>query len=129
MSKGRFLDHEVLNGLADADALWGPLLFLRPKRHQVLSSGRLLAVCTLFSVFYAMCGNVLVALVVRGGARPVLPVYVLPLLLTAFTFFFGQLTVARAWNPRARRMARRIDWTAAAGRSPADPSGPEPNGE
>lgn len=128
MSKRPFLDHELLNQLADTGALWGPLLFLRPKRHQVLSSGRLLTVCTLFSGFYGMCGNVLIALARHGASRPLLPVHVLPLLLTAFAFLCGQLTVARAWNTRARRMARQIDWTVAAGRSPGDPSGHELDG-
>jgi hypothetical protein len=128
MSKRRFLDHELLNQLTDASALWGPLLFLRPKQHQVLSAGRLLTVCSLFSGFYGMCGNVLISLARYGANRPLLPVYLLPLLLTAFTFLCGQFTVARAWNTRARRMARKIDWTVAAGRSPADPSGPELDG-
>jgi hypothetical protein len=128
MSKRRFLDHELLNQLTDASALWGPLLFLRPKQHQVLSSGRLMTVCALYSGFYGMCGNVLISLVRYGDSRPLLPVYVLPLLLTAFTFLCGQLTVAQAWNVRARRMARRIDWTVAAGRSRAEPSRPELDG-
>jgi hypothetical protein len=127
MSKRRFTD-ETLNALADAGALWGPLLFLRPKHHQVLTSGRLLTICGLFSGFYGMCGNVLIALLRYPASRPVTPVYVLPLLLTAFTFLCGRLTVARSWNTRARRLARRIDWTVATGGHPGDPSGPEPNG-
>ena len=127
MSKRR-LEDQTLNALADEGVLWGPLLFLRPKQHQVLTSGRLLTICALFSGFYGMCGNVLIAFFRYPASRPVMPVYVLPLLLTAFTFLCGQLTVARSWNARARRLARRIDWTVATGGSPEDPSGPEPNG-
>ena len=126
MSKPR-LDDETLNALADAGVLWGPLVFLRPKRHQMLSSGRLLVICALFSGFYGMCGNVLIAFLRYPANRPLMPVHVLPLVLTAFTFLCGQLTVARSWNTRARRLARRIDWTVASGGSPTDPSGPEPN--
>lgn len=103
---------EVLNQLTDADALWGPLLFLRPARERQFGSVRLFTVCGLFGVFYGMCGNALLALAHLTGGRAGVPVFAAPLFLSVTSFLCGQLFTG-AWNRRAHQLNRRMAWAEA----------------
>ena len=58
---------DKLNQLNDRDEMWGPLLFLRPARHQVITPARALGICGLLGGFYGMLGNVVIALLARVG--------------------------------------------------------------
>ncbi|MFZ5892381.1 MAG: hypothetical protein ACOY0T_15080 [Myxococcota bacterium] len=103
-------DDQVLNELCDADSLWGPLVFLRPAREKLFTTGRLLLVCSLFGIFYGMCANAVLVLTHRMGGRAVPPVYAVPLFLTLTSFICGELTFLRAWNRRAKLLARKREW-------------------
>jgi hypothetical protein len=121
MSSERNRRYEVWNQLCDANPLWGPFAFLRPAREQEFTQARLLAVTTVFGVFYGMCGNVVLAWIHHLTHFRVFPLLALPLALVGASFLCGELTFRPAWNSRARRDARRSTWMAANGREPADP--------
>ena len=96
----------LINGISDRDEQWGPLLFLRPDRHRPLSTLRLAALALLLGALFGMAGSVLLAVIARAFEKPIPPVYVMPLAMTFVYFVVGQFTVARAWNRRARRLAK-----------------------
>lgn len=121
MQNRTFRADEKLNELNDRDDMWGPLLFLRPERRQVMSPGRVLAICGLLGGFYGMLGNVVLGLLARTGAGYKPSVLMMPALLTSMYFLCGQLSLVGAWNRRARLMARRQDWAELTGR-PIPPS-------
>ena len=127
MSSERTRRHEVWNELADADALWGPLTFLRPAHDQEFSHARLLFINIVFGSFYGMCGNILLIWVHHLTHYRVFPLPVLPLALVATSFLCGELTFLPAWNSRARRTVRRSTWLAAKARVAPSP-GNGPNG-
>lgn len=95
-------NHDAWNELCDADALWGPLVFLRPGQLQIFTSTRLLLVTSLFGIFYGMVGNVCLALFRRVHLCGPVNGLVLPLSLTVVAFICGELTFRRAWNSRVR---------------------------
>lgn len=121
MQNRTFRADEKLNELNDRDDMWGPLLFLRPERRKVMSSGRVLAICAILGGFYGMLGNVVLGLLARTGAGYKPSVLMMPALLTSMYFLCGQLSLVGAWNRRARLMARRQDWAELTGR-PVPPS-------
>lgn len=95
---------------ADSDALWGPLLFLRPKTTQYFGPGRVLLGAALVGGFQGMAVNLgmMGAYVLTG--RDILPVYVAPLALTVVVAGVLHLTVRRAWNRRVERLLRTRAW-------------------
>lgn len=107
---------ERLNQLSDRDAFWGPLLSFRPDKERPISLGRSLVLTALVGGFYGMLLNVMLAIIChRNHAMP--PVYGAPLLLT-FTYFVAfQLSLAPAWNRRARLLVRRADYMHSIGRT------------
>jgi hypothetical protein len=116
MDNRTFRADDRLNQLNDRDDMWGPLLFLRPARHLPLSTARSLIIASLLGGFFGMLGNVLLGLMLPPGTqgRPV--VWMMPALLTAMYFVCGQLSLAAAWNRRARLLSRRLDWAELTGR-------------
>jgi hypothetical protein len=122
MDNRTFRADDRLNELNDRDDMWGPLLFLRPDRHQVLTVGRALTISGILGGFFGMLGNVTLGLLqhVGAGYRP--SVWMMPGLLTAMYFVCGQLSLVAAWNRRARLLSRRIDWAELTGRPLPPPS-------
>ncbi|HYQ18490.1 MAG TPA: hypothetical protein VEQ58_22095 [Polyangiaceae bacterium] len=121
MDNRTFRADDKLNQLNDRDDMWGPLLFLRPKRHQLLTPGRGLLIAGALGTFYGMLGNVVLGLLARTGAGYKPSVLMMPLLLTAMYFVCAQLSLFAAWNRRARLLSRRLDWAEITGRPLAPP--------
>lgn len=101
---------DQLNQLNDRDDMWGPLLFLRPARHQPLSLVRVVTLSTLLGGFFGMLGNVMLGLMLSIGATGRPSVFLMPALLTGMYFVCGQLSLVAAWNRRARQLSRRLNW-------------------
>jgi hypothetical protein len=110
MSSERSRRYEAWNEVCDADALWGPLLFLRPAQDRKFTRLRLLVVVSLFGSFYGSCGACMLGLLHKLMHVAVPPAAVLPLALSATAYLCGELTFLRAWNERARLMLRRESW-------------------
>lgn len=116
MDNRTFRADDRLNELNDRDDMWGPLLFLRPERHQPLSAARALILSALLGGFFGMLGNVMLGLLQRVGAGYRPSILMMPGLLTAMYFVCGQLSLVGAWNRRARLLSRRLDWAELTGR-------------
>lgn len=116
MDNRTFRADDRLNQLNDRDEMWGPLLFLRPERHQPISVARALVVATLLGGFFGMLGNVTLGLILPPGGHGRPPVLLMPLLLSAMYFVCGKLSLVAAWNRRARLLTRRLDWAELTGR-------------
>lgn len=91
----------LITDFCDADAKWGPLLFLRPARSQRFTLSRCLALAILPGVGFGLFGNIVLLVIARTLSRPSIPVYAFPLMLTAFYFLLSCLLVAPSWNRRA----------------------------
>lgn len=117
MDKRTFRADDRLNELNDRDDMWGPLVFLRPERRQVLTPIRALVISALLGSFFGMLGNVMLGLMLPAGQQSHRPsVWLMPALLTAMYFVCGQLSLVGAWNRRARLLSRRLDWAELTGR-------------
>lgn len=116
MDNRTFRADDRLNQLNDRDEMWGPLLFLRPERHQPISVTRATVIAMLLGGFFGMLGNVTLGLLLPPGGHGRPPVLLMPLLLTAMYFVCGQLSLVAAWNRRARQLSRRLDWAELTGR-------------
>jgi hypothetical protein len=90
----------------DAETNWGPLLFIRPERHEPIGVGRTLVMSALLGALFGVIGNVVLLLVARSLHRPNASPYMLPAVLTAIYFLIGRLTFVPAWNRRAARLSR-----------------------
>jgi hypothetical protein len=121
MGNHGFRADDRLNQINDRDEMWGPLLFLRPERHQPMTPNRVLAISGLLGTFYGMLGNVVIALLARDGVGYKPHALAMPALLTAMYFIAGQLSLVGAWNRRARLMSRRLDWSELTGRALSQP--------
>jgi len=128
MDNRSFRADDRLNHFNDQDEMWGPLLFLRPERQQQMSPLRVLAITGLLGLFYGMLGNVILGLLARGGSGGKPSVVMMPLLLTAVYFVCAQLSIAAAWNRRARLLSRQQSW-AELTRRPASPPDDEQRAE
>jgi len=98
-------DDEFID-FCDRDSNWGPLLFLRPERKQKLSLGRTLAGAVLLGAPLGLLGSICMSLFARFSAQPAPALMYFPLVLTLGYFCAARLTLARAWNQRAARLAR-----------------------
>jgi hypothetical protein len=117
MDKQTFRADDRLNEVNDRDDMWGPLLFLRPERHRVLTPLRALVISALLGGFFGMLGNVILGLMLPTTQQAHRPsVWLMPALLTAMYFVCGQLSLVAAWNRRARQLSRRLDWAELTGR-------------
>jgi hypothetical protein len=101
----------ILIDLADSDALWGPLLFLRPEPCEYLGVGRIFLASVIVGGVQGMAANIGMAFAHRltGNAPP--PAHLLPMVLTLALAAVLQLSIGRAWNRRADRLARKREWT------------------
>jgi hypothetical protein len=111
MDNRTFRADDKLNQLNDRDDMWGPLLFLRPERRQVMTSARAFIIAASLGTFYGMLGNVVLGLLSRagGGGKP--SVLMMPLLLSAVYFACAQLSIVAAWNRRAHLLSRQQAWS------------------
>ena len=100
----------ILIDLADSDALWGPLLFLRPQPTEYLGVGRIFTASVLIGGVQGMAANLGMAFAHRMTGYEMLPVHTLPMTLTLALAIVFQLTIARAWNRRADQLARQRAW-------------------
>lgn len=121
MQNRTFRADDRLNQINDRDDMWGPLLFLRPERRQVMTPTRVLLICGLLGAFYGMLGNLVIGLLARTGLGYRPPIFLMPLLLTAMYFVCSQLSLVAAWNRRARLLSRRLDWAELTGRPMTPP--------
>ena len=110
MDNRTFRADDKLNDFSDQDAMWGPLLFLRPERHQAMGPLRVLALAAMLGVFYGMLGNVVLGLLARAGSTGKPSVLMMPMLLTAMYFVCAQLSIVPAWNRRSRSISRQMGW-------------------
>lgn len=92
---------------ADSDALWGPLLFLRPKPTKPLDPWRIAMIALVIGSFQGMAINVGMVVAKRLTGQAIPPAYLLPVVLTAMLATMLGMSVAPAWNRRAERLARR----------------------
>lgn len=99
-------DDDVFNDFCDRDSNWGPLLFLRPSRRERMSPVRTAAGALLLGLPYGLLATILLALCARLFARPLPSLVQFPLFLTLGYWLVAQVTLARAWNRRAERLAR-----------------------
>jgi hypothetical protein len=99
-------NERALCDFCDHDPNWGPLLFLRPERREKMSPLRTAAGAVLLGLPYGLLATILLALFARVMARPAPALFIFPLLLTLGYWLVAQLTLARAWNRRAARLAR-----------------------
>lgn len=101
----------ILVDLADRDATWGPLLFLRPKPVDCFGMGRTAAIAALIGGLQGMAVNLGMVLAGKVTSQAVLmPVYLMPLLVTAMVAVALRVSVVAAWNRRAERLARLEHW-------------------
>jgi hypothetical protein len=101
-------DDDVFNDFCDRDSNWGPLLFLRPNRSERMSSLRTAAGALLLGLPYGLLATIVLTLCARLFSQPMPSILQFPLFLTLGYWLVAQLTLARAWNRRAQRLAR---WT------------------
>jgi hypothetical protein len=94
----------------DHDRNWGPLLFLRPARQERMSPLRTATGALLLGLPYGLFATILLALFAHYFSRPLPSLLPFPLLLTLGYWLVAQLTLARAWNRRAARLARLTRW-------------------
>lgn len=97
----------VLNDYCDVDAKWGPLLFLRPARHERFGVRRTLAMSVLLGSLFGLAGNLALLVAAQALHRPPASPYAFPAALTVAYFLIASFTFAPAWNRRAARLARR----------------------
>ena len=128
MDNRTFRADDRLNQFSDQDDMWGPLLFLRPERHRLLTPLRVLAISGILGGFYGMLGNVVLGLLARAGSTGKPSMLMMPALLTAMYFVCAQISIVGAWNRRARLLSRQQGW-AQLTRRPAPPRDDEQRAE
>ena len=101
-----FPSDRVFTDFCDKDSNWGPLLFLRPERQARMSVLRTALGALLLGLPYGLLATILLTLYARTFSHPLPPLVQFPLLLTLGYWLVAQLTLARAWNRRAQRLAR-----------------------
>jgi hypothetical protein len=121
MDNRSFRADDRLNQFSDRDEMWGPLLLLRPAKREPLSPSRVLLISALLGLFYGMLGNVVLALLAKAGPGGKPSALVMPLILTGMYFVCAELSIAPAWNRRARQLSRQLDWAALTRRSSPPP--------
>ena len=89
----------------DSDANWGPLLFLRPARVARMTLSRTASGALLLGVPLGLFASIVLLLAARLLERPAPPLIGFPLVLTFGYWLIAHITLARAWNRRAARLA------------------------
>lgn len=101
-----FFTDDLFVDFCDRDANWGPLLFLRPARNARMGLARTLAGAVLLGLPLGLLGSIAMTLFARLFERPEPGLVYFPLTLIAAYWFVASITLARAWNRRATRLAR-----------------------
>jgi ABC-type uncharacterized transport system permease subunit len=94
----------VVNHVNDMDQEWGAFLFLRPERHERMTSVRVAQLSALHGILIGLFVNVLVRL--SGEHAASLHPLFFPVTTTLGFFAVYRLTFAACWNRRAERIAR-----------------------
>jgi hypothetical protein len=92
----------VLNCVNDMDTEWGPLLFLRPERHERMTSLRVAQLAALHGILAGVIVNVVVRL--TGEHAESLHPLLFPVATTLGFFALYRSTFAACWNRRADRL-------------------------
>jgi hypothetical protein len=99
-----FDDHLI--DFCDRDSNWGPLLFLRPARKERMSHARTAAGALLLGAPLGLFGSIVMHLFARLVHQQAPGLMYFPLVLTLGYWLVAHITLARAWNQRAARLAR-----------------------
>jgi hypothetical protein len=99
------LDHAFID-FCDRDSNWGPLLFLRPQRTEPIGWARCIAGATLLGLPLGIIGSIMMVLFARLVQRPEPTLMYFPAILIVAYWIVGSVTLVRAWNHRAARLAR-----------------------
>jgi hypothetical protein len=110
MANQRYHTDNTLVEWADSDALWGPLLFLRPKATEYLGPGRIGVIACALGCVQGLAVNFVVTTASRLMGRVSAPGYEVPLALSLALAVALDLSVGRAWNRRVDRLHRRQAW-------------------
>jgi hypothetical protein len=95
-------DIETLaNHVNDTDLEWWPFLFLRPERHEPMTSARVLLLASLYGILVGVVVNV----VLRLAGHPDVSPFVFPVATTLLFFVIYRATFAACWNRRAARLS------------------------
>jgi hypothetical protein len=97
---------DLLIDFCDRDSNWGPLLFLRPDRKQRIGHVRTMAGAVLLGIPLGLFGSILMSLFAVLVHQPAPALLYFPVVLTVGYWCVAQVTLARAWNQRASRLAR-----------------------
>jgi hypothetical protein len=112
MANHRYHTDNTLVEWADSDALWGPLLFLRPKRTEHLGPGRIGVIACVLGCVQGLAVNFVVATANRFVGQASAPGYEISIALSLALAVALDLSVGRAWNRRVDRLQRRQEWLA-----------------
>ncbi len=99
------IDHLFID-FCDRDSNWGPLIFLRPQRHEQIGVTRSIAGAVLLGLPLGIIGSIMMVLFARLVERPEPALMYFPAILTVAYWLVGSATLVRAWNRRAARLAR-----------------------
>jgi hypothetical protein len=99
------MDHLFID-FCDRDSNWGPLLFLRPPRNERIRWTRCIAGATLLGLPLGIIGSIMMVLFARLVQRPEPTLMYFPAILIVAYWIVGSVTLVRAWNQRAARLAR-----------------------
>jgi hypothetical protein len=104
-------NEETFNDFCDRDSNWGPLLFLRPERHERINLSRTATGAMILGVPLGLFATIALTLFanIMGQTRPALMYF--PLVLTLAYGVIGHITLARSWNRRAARIERLARYT------------------
>jgi hypothetical protein len=106
----------ILVDMADKDAAWGPLLFLRPRPVDCFTMVRTLTIAALIGGVQGMAVNLGMGLAGNLTSQAVIvPVYMMPLVVTAIVAVALRVSIVAAWNRRAERLARLESWAGNSG--------------
>jgi hypothetical protein len=94
----------AINHVNDRDLEWGFFLFLRPERHERMTSLRVAQLAALHGVLAGVVVNVVVRLTGEHAAS--LHPLLFPVATTIGFFALFRLTFAASWNRRAERISR-----------------------
>jgi hypothetical protein len=97
---------DQLIDFCDQDSNWGPLLFLRPDRKQRMNGARTVFGAVLLGAPLGLLGSICMSLFARLVSQPAPALMYFPLVLTIGYWCVAQVTLVRAWNRRATRLAR-----------------------
>ena len=79
---------------------------MRPDRKQRISTLRNIAGALILGLPFGLLGTILVTLLMRVLEKPAPALMYFPLVLTLVYTVVARVTVVRAWNDRANRLAR-----------------------